>query len=170
MSCRHKKNPKISWSLRYSPPPQKRLRRGWINSVLPLFRKGSGARPLAELHKLLFIRINLYGYGHEYTLCFPISVWWICLYRYGPNMISSHFFHLLITSNPIGWVCRIHRLHLYRGVRPSNKSPGHETKQSDDEALVMLELWGMQCTLSLPSLPGQLCPGVEAPDRILPLV
>ena len=31
----------------------------------------------------------------------------------------------------------------------------------------MLDLWGMQNTLSLPSLPGLLWPGVVAPDRVL---
>ena len=31
----------------------------------------------------------------------------------------------------------------------------------------MLELWGMQSTPSLPSLPGPLWPGVVAPDRAL---
>ena len=31
----------------------------------------------------------------------------------------------------------------------------------------MLELWGMQSTISLPSLPGPLWPGVAAPDRVL---
>ena len=31
----------------------------------------------------------------------------------------------------------------------------------------MLELWGMQNTLSLPSFPGPLRPRVVAPDRIL---
>ena len=29
----------------------------------------------------------------------------------------------------------------------------------------MLELWGMRCTPSLPSLPGPLWPGVVAPDK-----
>ena len=29
----------------------------------------------------------------------------------------------------------------------------------------MLELWGMQCTPSLPSLSGPFWPGVVAPDR-----
>ena len=32
---------------------------------------------------------------------------------------------------------------------------------------VMLELCGMRCTPSLPSLPGPLRPGVVAPDRVL---
>ena len=31
----------------------------------------------------------------------------------------------------------------------------------------MLELWGMQSTPSLPSLPGPLWPGVVGPDRVL---
>ena len=31
----------------------------------------------------------------------------------------------------------------------------------------MLELWGIQSTPSLPSLPGPLWPGVVSPDRAL---
>ena len=31
----------------------------------------------------------------------------------------------------------------------------------------MLELWGMQITPSMTSLPGPLWPGVVAPDRVL---
>ena len=38
----------------------------------------------------------------------------------------------------------------------SNECPGYNTKQSDEEAPVMLELWWMQSTLLLPSLPGPL--------------
>ena len=34
--------------------------------------------------------------------------------------------------------------------------PVHEIKQSDGEALVILELWGMWRNSSLPSLPGTL--------------
>ena len=37
--------------------------------------------------------------------------------------------------------------------------PGYDTKQSDGE------LWGMQSTPSLPSLPSPLWPGVVAPDK-----
>ena len=43
----------------------------------------------------------------------------------------------------------------------------YDPKQSDHEAPVMLELWGMHSTPSLPSLRGPLWPGVVAPDRIL---
>ena len=48
-----------------------------------------------------------------------------------------------------------------------NESPAYDTKQYDGEGPVMLELWGMQSTPSLPSLPGSLWPGVVAPDRVL---
>ena len=41
-----------------------------------------------------------------------------------------------------------------------NKCPGCDTKQSNGKAAVMLELWGMWSTPSLPSLLGPLWPGV----------
>ena len=50
---------------------------------------------------------------------------------------------------------------------PPNECPGYDTKQSDGEVPAMLELWGMQSTPLLPSLPGPLWPGVVAPDRAL---
>ena len=59
-----------------------------------------------------------------------------------------------------------HQLHLCRGVRPSNECPGYDTKQSDGEVWVMLELWGMQSTPSLP-VPDPLWSGKVAPDRAL---
>ena len=69
---------------------------------------------------------------------------------------------------PVGWGCRIHWLHLCRGVRPPpNECPGYDTKQSDGEVPAVLELWGMRSIPSLPSLPGPLWPGVVAPDRAL---
>ena len=52
-------------------------------------------------------------------------------------------------------------------LNSSNERPGYDTKWSDGEAPVMLELLGMQSTPLLSSLPGPLWPGVVAPDRIL---
>ena len=37
-----------------------------------------------------------------------------------------------------------------------NECSGYDSKQSDGEVPVMLELWGMQSTPSLPLLPGPL--------------
>ena len=44
---------------------------------------------------------------------------------------------------------------LAEGVRPlPNKCPGYDIEQSNGEVPVMLELWRMQCSPSLPLLPG----------------
>ena len=45
-----------------------------------------------------------------------------------------------------------------------NECPAYDTKQFDGEALVMLVLWGMWSTSSLPLLPGSLWLRVVAPD------
>ena len=87
----------------------------------------------------------------------------------GENLNSMHFKYkeaslkMFCTSNkhdhcPVDWDCRIHRLHLCRGVTPPppNEYPGYDTKRSDGEAPVMLGLWGMWSTPSLPLLPGSL--------------
>ena len=58
--------------------------------------------------------------------------------------------------------------HLQRGnTPPTNKCPGYDTKQSDGEVPVMLGLWVMWNTCSLPLLQGSLWPRVVAPDRVL---
>ena len=69
------------------------------------------------------------------------------------------------SSCPVGWGCRIHRLLPCRGVRPPNECPAYENKQSDGEVRVILELWEMRSTPSLPSLPGSLWPRVVAHDK-----
>ena len=45
-----------------------------------------------------------------------------------------------------------------------NECPDYDTKQYDNPTSVMLELWEMQSTLSLPLLPSSLSPGVVASD------
>ena len=86
-----------------------------------------------------------------------------------------YFAELLITSEEYyqfdkknvtqkGW--RIRRLHLCRGIRsPHNEFPWYDTKQSDGEVPVILELWGMWSIPLLPLLPGPLWPGVVAPVK-----
>ena len=70
------------------------------------------------------------------------------------------------TNCPVDWSCRIHWLHLCKEVRPpsTNEYPGYDTKQSDGEVPVILELWGMRGTPSLLSLSDPLWPGMVAPD------
>ena len=44
-----------------------------------------------------------------------------------------------------------------------DECPDYDTKQSDDEVTVMVEVWGMWSTPLLPSLPGPFWAGVVAP-------
>ena len=88
--------------------------------------------------------------------------------------MSKIFFYLFsflyqkYSSCPVGWGCRVRWLLLCRGVwLPRNECPVYDTEQSDGKVLVMLELWGMLNTPSLPSFPGLLRLEVVAPDRVL---
>ena len=58
---------------------------------------------------------------------------------------------------------------LQRGKTPSshNECPRYDIQQSDGNVAVMLELWGMWSTPSLPSLLGSLWLGVVAPHMVL---
>ena len=56
---------------------------------------------------------------------------------------------------------------LQKGQTHHNECSRYDTKQSDGEVPVMLELWGMQSTPLLPPLPDPLWHGVVAPDRAL---
>ena len=56
---------------------------------------------------------------------------------------------------------------LPKGKTTLKECPDYDTEQSDDEAAVMLELWGMRSIPLLPSLPSQLWPGVVVPVRVL---
>ena len=73
------------------------------------------------------------------------------------NIAKSH-------DDLIGWGGKI-RVSAKRWDSP-NECPEHDTKQSDGEASVMLELWGMRSTPSLTSLPGLLWLGVVVLDRV----
>ena len=65
---------------------------------------------------------------------------------------------------PVSWGSRIPPASsLQRGK--TNECPGYDTKQSGGDVAVMLEIWGMRSTPSLPSVPGPLWHGVVAPDK-----
>ena len=68
----------------------------------------------------------------------------------------------------VGQDCKLHRLYLCKGLIPHhNECREYDTKQSDGEVSLMMELSAMQSASSLPSLPGPLWPGVVALDRVL---
>ena len=84
--------------------------------------------------------------------------------KYVLNRLFLQKYCNLKYSGPVSLGCRIHWLHLCRRVGPPpNRYPGYDTKQSDGEVPVLLELWGMWSTPSLVSL----WPGVVALDRVL---
>ena len=63
---------------------------------------------------------------------------------------------------PYNWIIcfrycyRIHRLLLLRGSNPPHECPRYDTKPSDGEVPVMLELWGIWSIPLLLSFPGPL--------------
>ena len=63
-------------------------------------------------------------------------------------------------SSQLG-LCNTPTASLQEGKTLHNECPRYDTKQSDDEAAVILS------TPSLPLLPGLLWPGMAAPDRVL---
>ena len=77
------------------------------------------------------------------------------------TIIYVPFWHLncIVMPNLIvwnkTWGYRIHWLLLCKGVRLPNECPRYNTKQSDGEVPVMLELWEMCSTPLLPSLSAQ---------------
>ena len=104
---------------------------------------------LTSLLSLSLSRTTLIKWGGTVTHIKPWSV-----FQLRPCLPDPHW------PNWLG--CRIHRLHLYKGV----KLP-HDIKQSDGKVPVMLEFWDMQSTPSLPSLSDPLWPGVVGPERVL---
>ena len=69
----------------------------------------------------------------------------------------------LLLLCPLGWGCRINRRNLCRRVRRLNECLEYNTKQSDGEVTVMLELWGMWNIPSFPLISGPLWSGMAAP-------
>ena len=81
--------------------------------------------------------------------------------------LSKYMNIICMLAQSAGCGCRIHRLHLWRGLTtPTNKWIGYNTKLFDREAPA-LELWITWSKPSFPSLTDPLCPRVVAPDRVL---
>ena len=80
--------------------------------------------------------------------------------------IYIFFFYIYIWPCQLGQQNTLTRS-LQQGKIAPYECPGYDTKQSDGEVPVMMELWGMWSTPSLPSLPGPHWPAMVAPDRVL---
>ena len=92
-------------------------------------------------------------FWHTYISMYVCTYVWVCVCVWH------------IHTCPFGWGWRIH---LCRGIRPPhNECPRYDTKQSDGDYPVMLELWGMQSIPSLQLLPGPFWPRLGASDWIL---
>ena len=76
---------------------------------------------------------------------------------------TTKIYHLVQPARAVEYTASLQRVK----TPLLNKCPGYDTKQSDSEIPVMLELWGMWSTPSLPSIPEPLWPRVVASDRVL---
>ena len=70
--------------------------------------------------------------------------------------------------SPVNWGCKIHQLHLCRGLRPSPPtSVLHMTLNNLLPRLQPMRFGEYRKPLQLLMLSGLLSPGVVAPDRVL---
>ena len=98
------------------------------------------------------------------TMCLHTVNWFPVLTF---NMNNSIYQVFLSNTGPVGWNCRIHNCISAEEQDSPNECPGNDTKQPDSESPVMLELWRIWNTSSLPSLLGPLWPRMVAPDMFL---
>ena len=142
-------------------------------SVVSVLNRSLMEPPPTKKNNYLFRRIFEILYSWEFFFFFfsyvlyRIDFYNNCNTSMGTDTTFWSEAEMPIYICPVSWGCRIHWLHLCRGVRPPKRVSWYDTKQSDGEVPAMLELWGMRSTPSLPSLPGPLWPGVVAPDRVL---
>ena len=114
------------------------------NSIIPTYHVMSTKRSLYYSYRFTSLKKTFQHQTH-------------CL-NYDRNWSEKDTMELILphlSGHQIGWDWRMHRLHPCRGVRLANECPGHDIKQSDGEAPVILELCVMRGTSSLPSNP---CP------------
>ena len=86
-------------------------------------------------------------------------------FRWSPDISIVVSVDIITLFGPVSWGCRIHWLHLCREVRLSQWVSWYDIKQSDSEASIMQELWGIWRIPLLPLLPSPLWPWVIAPQK-----
>ena len=113
-----------------------------------------------HIHTYVHKHTHIYIYIYIYNACVSFCVC-VCA------CIGVHIYiyiYIYILDCPVGWGCRIHWLHLCRGVRPPfNECPGFDPKQSDGEVPVTQGLWRIRSTPSL----SLLWPSVVTPNWAL---
>ena len=111
--------------------------------------------------------INLIEYSYRFFLSWSMYTFFVnCMYMYVCVWFTEYGYHWMIAQSAEG--VEYTTASLQRGKTPhthSNECPGYDSKQSDGEVPVMLELWGMWSTPSLASFPGPLQPKVVALNK-----
>ena len=95
--------------------------------------------------------------------------WWGSSFGCLRNM---EFLFIAIISSPLWpgviWLCRLGQLNTPTSSLQRGKTPPENVQDlTQNNLMVILELWGMQNTPLLPLLTGPLWLGVVAPDRLL---
>ena len=98
-----------------------------------------------------------------------IGEFYLCLQFLLSSRKSSDWFFSVSEDcqhDLLDWLLHPNLFFTGKSCPPSNECPRYDTKQSDGEVPVMLELWGIWNTSSLPLLSGPFWLGVIAPDRV----
>ena len=94
------------------------------------------------IHSLIYIK-----YTNIVIRNFLSNIQFVDFYQLVQKTVANlKYFDCVVTQAncPVSWGCRIHWLHLCRGIRPpANECPWYDTKQSGGEFPTVLELWGM---------------------------
>ena len=115
------------------------------------------------LHIYIYIYECIYNVIYTYILIYRMGLYlYIHIHKY-IYMCVYYYYYLALSARAAEYTYCISA----EGIEPTKECPGYDTKQSDGEASVMRELWGMRSTSWLPSLLGLLWRGVVLPDRVL---
>ena len=109
-------------------------------------------KKFALLHMLFYLH-QFFKFKNNLSKIFTFKYFILSLL----HCVLLNFICFIQYYSPVSWGCRIQRLHLYGEVPPPhNECPRYDIKQFDRVAPIMLELWGMWSTSSLPLLQGLL--------------
>ena len=135
---------------------------------IPFIRGASGTRQHVCVCMCVCVCVHEFA---AYTYIYICVCMWVCVYMYIYMCLHIYIYIYIYLTHSLSFslaqlvgVVEYTDCFSAEGKTP-NECPGYDTKQSDNEVQVMLELWGMQRTPSLPSFPRPLRPNVVAPDK-----